>query len=314
MEEKDQPSQPDSDPQEKKQPKPAKSFRSPTKNLVVAGTALGLFLILFLVFLFLPSKSQEQKPTASQKEAEIAPEKHLTELIQNNLTEYYRPPIVQPVQEKEKIWEYQWGIDEEDALASVAYNQNNDYLNRRVIITKNKSIQDEVEFLTPKLASDLTEDIYKVSSDSWECDELTAELTADPKEGEAPLEDVDLTAEISGDSKKKTTYAFDCESDSQWDLTTTTNQTTFTAENLCNYPENKEYSARVKVIHDNIVIIDSTDPAPKTISYCRSSWVEENQKYELTLAKFENSQNLGSAFCIRNPKSSDYEKNTCINY
>ncbi len=88
-------------------------------------------------------------------------------------------------------------------------------------------------------------------------------LIARPKSDCAPLYDVDLIATVSnwrdydydydyyGDSyyrrDQEFTYYFDCENDGSWDKTVTTDNTSYTALNLCDYHNVGSYTARVRV-------------------------------------------------------------------
>ena len=80
--------------------------------------------------------------------------------------------------------------------------------------------------------------------------EFKVNLTASPDSGCAPLDNVDLTAHITGydnDDDIEYTYYFDCEDDDDWDKEITTRDTTYTARNLCDYDDADDYTARVKV-------------------------------------------------------------------
>jgi hypothetical protein len=83
--------------------------------------------------------------------------------------------------------------------------------------------------------------------------EFNVALTARPKADCAPLNDVDLIAEISnyydGNYRydRQFTYYFDCENDGIWDKTVTTADTIYTAVNLCDYYNPGSYTARVRV-------------------------------------------------------------------
>jgi len=91
--------------------------------------------------------------------------------------------------------------------------------------------------------------------------DFNVSLIARPKSDCAPLYDVDMIATVSnyrnydydyefGDSyynNRDFTYYFDCENDGDWDKTITTDDTSYTAVNLCDYHNVGSYTARVRV-------------------------------------------------------------------
>jgi len=81
---------------------------------------------------------------------------------------------------------------------------------------------------------------------------LFVSLSANPYIGNAPLNDVDLTANVSGTATGDITYRFDCTSDGSWEKVITTGSVTFTAVDLCDYPNSGSYTARVKVERDRL--------------------------------------------------------------
>jgi len=82
---------------------------------------------------------------------------------------------------------------------------------------------------------------------------MAVALVAEPRTSCAPVNGVDLTATISNYSggyrnySYEFTYYFDCENDGDWDKTVTTEDASYTAYNLCNYPNYGSYTARVRV-------------------------------------------------------------------
>ena len=61
---------------------------------------------------------------------------------------------------------------------------------------------------------------------------LFVDVSASPYSGPAPLNDVDLTASVSGSATGDVTYKFDCTSDGTWEKTITTSATSYTATDL----------------------------------------------------------------------------------
>lgn len=76
---------------------------------------------------------------------------------------------------------------------------------------------------------------------------LNVEFSASPSSGSSPLEDVDLTAIVSGSVTGPITYKFDCRNDGTWEKTVTTNDTSYTATDLCDYSSPGNYLAKVSV-------------------------------------------------------------------
>lgn len=99
---------------------------------------------------------------------------------------------------------------------------------------------------------------------------LTAEISANPMTGTAPLNGVDLIARVTGgDAAGPITYRFDCTSDGFWDRTETSNNTSFTAVGLCNYSSAGNYIASVRIDRENLsfegkvaIIATSTTTVP----------------------------------------------------
>jgi hypothetical protein len=83
---------------------------------------------------------------------------------------------------------------------------------------------------------------------------LRASLSANPVSGPAPLNNVDLTATVTGvPTGQDITYNFDCDNDGTFEYSATNNQTTVTATDYCNYPENNTiYTASVYIMLPNL--------------------------------------------------------------
>jgi len=78
---------------------------------------------------------------------------------------------------------------------------------------------------------------------------LTVSLIARPKSACAPLYGVDMIATLSnyGSYNRDFTYYFDCQNDGTWEKIITTDDTSYTVNDLCNYPNVGSYTARVRV-------------------------------------------------------------------
>ncbi len=81
-------------------------------------------------------------------------------------------------------------------------------------------------------------------------DELRVSLEAVPYYGPAPLNNVDLKADLAGKQAGDVRYLFDCNNDGSWDKQLTMYQgpsSSYTADNLCSYSTNGTYTAKVRV-------------------------------------------------------------------
>ncbi len=81
-------------------------------------------------------------------------------------------------------------------------------------------------------------------------DQLSVSLSAIPYSGPAPLNSVDLKADVSGNQAGDVRYLFDCKNDGSWDKDITIyggSNSSYTADNLCNYATAGTYTAKVRV-------------------------------------------------------------------
>jgi len=97
---------------------------------------------------------------------------------------------------------------------------------------------------------------------------VAVNLTANPNSGCAPLNDVDLTASVTGDATGDITYYFDCTNDGNWEKIYTSSNTSYTASNLCNYTNYGVYTAKVKVERNGI---SSENTTQVNVSSCSSN-------------------------------------------
>ena len=74
-------------------------------------------------------------------------------------------------------------------------------------------------------------------------------LTATPSSGNAPLNDVDLTASVGGTQTGNILYEFDCTNNGTIEHTSAATSTNpYTIANLCNYSSNGTYTANVNIL------------------------------------------------------------------
>jgi hypothetical protein len=93
--------------------------------------------------------------------------------------------------------------------------------------------------------------IAKTTDVTLEVVNLSVSLAANPSSGTAPLNGVDLTANVSGSATGTINYKFDCTSDGTWDFEVNNiTSTAYTAVDLCNYPSAGNYTAKVRVERD----------------------------------------------------------------
>jgi hypothetical protein len=104
-----------------------------------------------------------------------------------------------------------------------------------------------------------------------EASTLSASLTVLPASGCAPLNGVDLKANVSGTATGTINYKFDCTNDGTWDLEINgSTNNPYTATNLCNYALVGNYTAKVKVERgtatpsENTASVGVTDCSPNS--------------------------------------------------
>ena len=83
---------------------------------------------------------------------------------------------------------------------------------------------------------------------------LAVKLIPSPPSGTAPLNNVDLTAYVSGTASGDIHYQFDCTSDGVWDRDITTSNNSYTATNLCNYSSPGSHIARTRVQREGLTV------------------------------------------------------------
>ena len=76
---------------------------------------------------------------------------------------------------------------------------------------------------------------------------LSVYLSASPSSGQAPLNNVDLTAQVSGSDSGFITYRFDCTSSGSWEKISTRSSSSYTVYDLCDYSSAGTYIAKVEV-------------------------------------------------------------------
>lgn len=87
---------------------------------------------------------------------------------------------------------------------------------------------------------------------------LSVSLSANPSSGCAPLNNVDLVANVSGTATGSVTYYFDCTNDGTWEMTSSSTETNFVAADLCHYSSSGNFIAKVKVERGNLMAENTT--------------------------------------------------------
>jgi hypothetical protein len=90
------------------------------------------------------------------------------------------------------------------------------------------------------------------------CLTLSVSLSANPNSGCAPLNNVDLTSSVSGTASGEIIYFFDCTNDGVWERTITSNDSVYTASDICNYSSAGDYTAKVRVQRDGLSAENTT--------------------------------------------------------
>ncbi|MDP2637127.1 MAG: hypothetical protein Q8P03_00745, partial [bacterium] len=86
---------------------------------------------------------------------------------------------------------------------------------------------------------------------------LAVNLTANPSSGTAPLNDVDLTAQVSGTANGEVSYRLDCTNDGSYERVTNTSSTTLVVTDLCDYASPGVYTAKVIVVRAGLSASDT---------------------------------------------------------
>jgi len=130
--------------------------------------------------------------------------------------------------------------------------------------------------------------------------DLSVTLTANPSSGNAPLNDVDLTATVAGSATGTINYKFDCTDDESWELeVNNSNLNPYTAVDLCDYPSEGTYTARVYVERDvanpaqDTTMITVSPPPPPDFSISispasRTINAGDSTAYDITVTSINN--------------------------
>jgi hypothetical protein len=101
---------------------------------------------------------------------------------------------------------------------------------------------------------------------------LSVSLSANPSSGCSPLNNVDLTATVSGTTQGSINYYFDCQNDGVWDRTLVSSDISVTVFDLCNYPSPGSFTAKVRVERQGLV---AENFAQISVQSCYSApWVD----------------------------------------
>jgi len=81
---------------------------------------------------------------------------------------------------------------------------------------------------------------------------LSAQVSANPSSGDAPLNDVDVSISVSGTATGTINYKIDCRNDGTWEKEVSTTNTNYTAYDLCDYADSGTYSIKIKVEREGL--------------------------------------------------------------
>jgi len=83
-------------------------------------------------------------------------------------------------------------------------------------------------------------------------------LSANPNSGCSPLNNVDLISSVSGSASGEITYFFDCTNDGVWERTITSNDSVYTASDVCDYSSAGTYTAKTRVQREGLSAENTT--------------------------------------------------------
>lgn len=122
---------------------------------------------------------------------------------------------------------------------------------------------------------------------------LSCALTAIPSSGQAPLNDVDLSANVSGTATGSIVYKFDCTNNGTWEHTSSATTTDpYRINNLCDYATANIYTAKAQVTRGGLtaecpVTITVTNDAPNVpvlIAPPNNVWINYNPTFQATVS------------------------------
>jgi len=90
------------------------------------------------------------------------------------------------------------------------------------------------------------------------CLTLSVSLSASPNSGCSPLNNVDLTASVSGTASGEVIYFFDCTNDGVWEKTITSGNSIYTASDICDYSSAGNYTAKIRVQREGLSAENTT--------------------------------------------------------
>jgi uncharacterized repeat protein (TIGR01451 family) len=125
-------------------------------------------------------------------------------------------------------------------------------------------------------------------------DEIRVSLEAIPYSGPAPLNNVDLKADVSGKQAGDVRYLFDCKNDGSWDRELTMYQgpsSSYTSDNLCNYATAGTYTAKVRVER-----LGLSAESTATVTVGGGGVIPNNNQYTLNVQKTVQDITNGTVF------------------
>ncbi|MBU4284693.1 DUF11 domain-containing protein [Patescibacteria group bacterium] len=113
---------------------------------------------------------------------------------------------------------------------------------------------------------------------------LSCSLSTNPSSGTSPLNDVDLTANVSGTATGNITYSFDCTNNGTWEhVSAATTINPYTIANLCDYASAGTYTVKAKATRQGVsatctnIITVTPNPAPTCLIAANPTTISAGQ-------------------------------------
>jgi len=124
------------------------------------------------------------------------------------------------------------------------------------------------------------------------CLTLSVSLSANPNSDCSPLNDVDLTASVSGTASGEIIYFFDCTNNGIWERTITSGDSVYTASDLCDYSSAGNYTAKVRVQREGLSAENTTQINVQSCYNAPSVDIKANGSDSLIIIPYNSSANL----------------------
>ncbi|MBI2669714.1 MAG: hypothetical protein HYX20_01005 [Candidatus Yanofskybacteria bacterium] len=138
-------------------------------------------------------------------------------------------------------------------------------------VTSGDQVTDGMTFYLLEGGTSNVLDSIMVTHTAAGCPTLSVSLSANPSFGTAPLNGVDLTADVEGSAVGDIRYRFDCTNDGTYEHDVTNALEPYTAIDLCNYPSAGIYTVHALVDRQGVsteatTTVNVSSVLPKTIT------------------------------------------------